>query len=244
MCAERQRDIIENCWSSLKTGGFLIYSTCTFNSTENEENISWICAELGAEYVPLDFPKQFQSRNGMGVYALPGKVDTEGFYIAVLRKTAESRPAKKKNKLTVLPEIIGDRELSSVLKPSEIHIPVLWKEKAWYIPKSKQIEIQELINVFSVFKIGVCIAEPARKGWIWNEGFAFTSEYISENISRIPLSKQEALQFLKGETFPLEAGNGFALVQFEGSTLGWIKRIDKRFNNCFPKEWRIRMKID
>lgn len=244
MCAGRQRDIIEDCWDSLKTGGFLIYSTCTFNSLENEDNIAWICEELGAEYVSIDFPDLFKSRNGIGVYALPGKVDTEGFYIAVLRKTAESRPSKKKNKPTLVQEIIGDKELSSVLKNSEAHIPVLWKEKAWLIPASKQTEIQELIHSLSVFKIGITLAEPARKGWIWNEGFAFAPEFISENVPRITLTKQEALQYLKGETFLLEPGNGYALVQFEGSTLGWIKRIDKRFNNCYPKEWRIRMKID
>lgn len=244
MCAARQRDIIENCWDSLKTGGFLIYSTCTFNSLENEDNIAWICNELGAEYVPIDFPELFQSRNGMGAYALPGKVDTEGFYIAVVRKTAESRHSKKKNKSTLLQEIVGDKELNAVLKNTETHIPVLWKEKAWLIPRNKQVEIQELIQALSVFKIGVTLAEPARKGWIWNEGFAFAPEFISENMPRIALSKQEALHYLKGETFALESGNGFALVQFEGSNLGWIKRIDKRFNNCYPKEWRIRMKID
>lgn len=53
-CAERQWMIISNLWPSLKPGGFLIYSTCTFNRLENEEMVSRIIEELGAESVAVD----------------------------------------------------------------------------------------------------------------------------------------------------------------------------------------------
>ena len=48
ICASRQRDILSNCWQALRPGGFLIYSTCTYNTLEDEENVRWICDELGA----------------------------------------------------------------------------------------------------------------------------------------------------------------------------------------------------
>ena len=53
LCAARQRRIIADAWDSLCEGGWLIYSTCTFNSSENDDNVEWICRELGAEVVPF-----------------------------------------------------------------------------------------------------------------------------------------------------------------------------------------------
>ena len=53
MCAERQREILADVWSALKQDGLLIYSTCTFNEYENEENVRWIAQELGAEVLRL-----------------------------------------------------------------------------------------------------------------------------------------------------------------------------------------------
>jgi len=49
MCADRQRTILEQIWPALKPGGCLVYSTCTYNRQEDEENVAWICSELGAE---------------------------------------------------------------------------------------------------------------------------------------------------------------------------------------------------
>ena len=48
-CAARQRRILSDIWPSLKEGGLLVYSTCTFNREENDGNVGWICEELGAE---------------------------------------------------------------------------------------------------------------------------------------------------------------------------------------------------
>ncbi len=52
-CWHLQREIVSDIWNCLKPGGILIYSTCTFNAHEDEENIAWICEELGAEPIAL-----------------------------------------------------------------------------------------------------------------------------------------------------------------------------------------------
>lgn len=72
-CVERQRTILSDVWHALKPGGLLIYSTCTFNRFEDEDNARWICTRLGAE---LLHERHF----------LPGRDRGEGFYCAVLRK--------------------------------------------------------------------------------------------------------------------------------------------------------------
>ena len=53
LCAARQRRIVADVWPALREGGWMLYSTCTFNSSENDGNVEWICRELGAEVVTL-----------------------------------------------------------------------------------------------------------------------------------------------------------------------------------------------
>lgn len=47
-CAARQREILANLWEALRPGGYLVYSTCTFNTTENEAQVAWLRDTLGA----------------------------------------------------------------------------------------------------------------------------------------------------------------------------------------------------
>lgn len=80
-CVERQQGIIGDIWHALKPGGLLVYSTCTFNRHEDEDNVRWICSEHGAELL--------EER-----HFLPGRDRGEGFYCAALRKTSSSPDAE------------------------------------------------------------------------------------------------------------------------------------------------------
>ena len=53
-CRMLQREIVAEAWKCLRPGGLLIYSTCTFNTHENEENVRWITEEYDAELLPVD----------------------------------------------------------------------------------------------------------------------------------------------------------------------------------------------
>lgn len=80
-CWQRQRDILTDIWPTLKAGGLLVYSTCTFNHFEDEDNAEWIASHLGAEIL--------EQR-----HFFPGTDAGEGFYIAVLRKHSEGENAE------------------------------------------------------------------------------------------------------------------------------------------------------
>ena len=71
LCAARQRRIIADAWDSLREGGWLIYSTCTFNSSENDDNMEWICRELGAETIAPGAGLRALSAPGQGEYRTP-----------------------------------------------------------------------------------------------------------------------------------------------------------------------------
>jgi len=74
LCADRQKRIMADCWESLKPSGLLIYSTCTYNIEENEDNLEWICRNLGARIISP--PRRF----------FPHQIQGEGFCISMLQK--------------------------------------------------------------------------------------------------------------------------------------------------------------
>lgn len=73
LCAARQRRILADIWPALPSGGFLIYSTCTFNSMEDEGNVEWICSALGGECLEMR-------------HFYPGEERGEGFFCSLIRK--------------------------------------------------------------------------------------------------------------------------------------------------------------
>lgn len=85
-----QRQIVEASVEMMKPGGTLIYSTCTIQSGENEENVQWIVEQLGLEPVSLDpcLPEMLTNKmtaRGM-LQMLPGIQKSDGFFVAKLRK--------------------------------------------------------------------------------------------------------------------------------------------------------------
>mgnify|MGYP000694778029 CR=1 FL=1 len=77
----------------LEARSILIYSTCTYNTKENEENIRWIRDEFGAEVLPLEISTDWNitgnllSGEDFPAYRfLPHRTKGEGFFLAVLRK--------------------------------------------------------------------------------------------------------------------------------------------------------------
>ena len=72
-CAERQRNILCSILPTLRPGGLLVYSTCTFNRQEDEEQVQWLQSEYG---LTLLEERHF----------FPGRDRGEGLYIAALRQ--------------------------------------------------------------------------------------------------------------------------------------------------------------
>ena len=88
-CAARSRRILSDVWPSLRRGGVLVYSTCTFNRAENDDTVAWIASELGAEILDAgDSAPVVRTEHGYAL--LPGFVPGEGQYAAVLVKHGES----------------------------------------------------------------------------------------------------------------------------------------------------------
>ena len=105
-CQELQRSIVADIWDCLKTGGLLIYSTCTFNLREDEENVRWIMEELGADIVPIATKEEWNICGSLlkgwdaPVYRfIPGTTKGEGLFMAVLRKSSPTPSSKGSNSI-------------------------------------------------------------------------------------------------------------------------------------------------
>lgn len=103
-CASLQREILSDAFEALKPGGFLIYSTCTFNRHEDEENVEWLVNEYGMVPFDLEFPDEWGIGRGIDtaypcLRFMPHITRGEGLFVAVLRKEGEYRkaPVRAKN---------------------------------------------------------------------------------------------------------------------------------------------------
>ena len=90
-CAALQREILENACEMLKPGGFLIYSTCTFNPDEDERQVKWLVEEKGMVPFDPDFPEEWGIMRGIDIpypcfRFMPHKTKGEGLFVAVMRK--------------------------------------------------------------------------------------------------------------------------------------------------------------
>ena len=103
-CSRLQREIISDIWPRLKPGGYLIYSTCTFNAHENEENVAWIADEMGGNFIEIPTEAAWNITGSLThlqapVYRfLPGLTRGEGLFLAVIQKKGTLTPTIKKKK--------------------------------------------------------------------------------------------------------------------------------------------------
>ena len=96
LCAARQKRILADVWPALREGGWLLYSTCTYEAAENDENLAWAAAELGGEILEpeAEFEEYGVRRTPHGHLLEAGVVPGEGQWAGALRKTAPQRVAR------------------------------------------------------------------------------------------------------------------------------------------------------
>ncbi len=139
-CQRLQREIVSDAWECLAPGGLLIYSTCTFNTLENEENIKWILENFDAEVLPVHTEAEWNIQGSIlpdfiaPIYRfIPGLTRGEGLFMAVIRKGGERREERgernvkcsSKHRNANEKTRVSNTPLSSLLSPlSSINIDI------------------------------------------------------------------------------------------------------------------------
>ena len=249
LCWMRQRRIVSDIWSTIKPGGILIYSTCTYNRLENEENLQWINNEYDAEFIELKTEpswgvEEVKEGDIVGYHFYPHKVRGEGFFIAAIRKTSaqDSIHIKQKNKIFQRPTVKVAEQLNYWVKDVQNKTFLMFKENILMVHASKVQEIEFLTQQLHIITAGTTVAEVKHDKLIPDQAFALSLEIQNNFFNEIELTREQALQYLRKETIQsIESKKGFALFKFENLALGWANILDNRINNMYPANWRIRM---
>lgn len=248
-CEVRQQNILSHCADLVKDGGYIIYSTCTFNRAENELQLLDFMEHNSFEAVQLEVDESWgltKDTLGFGFYALPANMETEGFYFAVLRKadstTHESSKKKVKSKKKKSREIIMETFVQLPSPHFEAYDQLEKNEFIFAFPSAQSFLAKEFLNNLTIVKWGVRLGTRMKNKLIPDHELAMNIG-LNEGFPRVELSKIDALRYLKGETFSIDAPQGWVIVTHNELPLGWIKSMGNRFNNYYPKELRIRMEL-
>lgn len=248
LCKERQQRIIADIWPALKEDGILIYSTCTYNLEENEENVKWICEELGAENLSVDIEDSWNISPSMmkdiSAYRFfPHKTKGEGFFCAILRKSASDtviQTKQKKNKDNK-PKNDLPSEYKDYLLNKDKFIFSLYNNNWIAIPQHISNEIQLLQERLTTLSASICMGEFKGKDFIPSPALALSNQLKMDSFSIYELSWHEAIAYLRKEALVLEGQpKGYILLTYDNKALGFVKNIGNRANNLYPQEWRIR----
>ena len=247
-CVARQREIVDNLWSTLRPGGYMIYSTCTFNRHENEEMVDYMVKTYGAEPIDMRFPQEWNIPTGINTdyqcyRFLPHVTEGEGLFVAVLRKPGEVQPnnekknkTKDKAKKNAVPETVP----SWLRSDSGLEL-LLDKDEIIAFPQSWQSELSQLRSKTDVVMAGVAVATMKGRDAIPRQSLALSLELNRDAFICHEVDYMTAIAFLRREAIvlPDAVGRGYVLLTYRNHPLGFVKNLGNRANNLYPAEWRI-----
>ncbi len=237
LCEARQRRIIGDVWPALAPGGILVYSTCTFNSRENDGNAVWVAQALGAEPLMVRMPFDGILETEYGVLLMPGLVRGEGQYCAVLRKDSgrvrNFRPGRPRGKRH--PSIPGLFSGSMVFEDRGGMI--------FAVPEAIVPEL-EAVSGLGPLMTGTAVGELKGGKLVPHPDLALSIDLCPEAFRQAELDRSTALSFLHGDSIRLDAAErGILLLRYKGYGLGFVNNLGNRCNNLLPRGRRIKMSI-
>lgn len=247
MCAERQREILADIWPSLRPGGLLIYSTCTFNREENEDNVRWISENLGAEYLEADMPEGVEitgSLAGDDIPAyrfIPGMTAGEGFFMAALRKNGDSPAAQPRQARWQKAAAKQTAEAGKWIETPERFEFVSDDDRLVALPKEHASMMMALKQKLNVLHYGLPVAEVKNGKMLPLHQLAMSLFLRKEAFRTVEVELEQALAYLHREALVFSSEPlGHLLLTYKGVPIGFVKNVGNRANNLYPAEWRIR----
>jgi 16S rRNA C967 or C1407 C5-methylase (RsmB/RsmF family)/NOL1/NOP2/fmu family ribosome biogenesis protein len=263
-CQELQRSIVEDIWPCLRPGGLLIYSTCTFNTLEDEDNVAWIASHLDADFVPLEVHASWQITGPLTGQApvfrfLPGITRGEGFFLCVLRKRGESNDvmaalaesADKKGRARRRGKAAG-KEQPTAGPGAQAQEKASWLEgyynlrqagQRWRaVPKQWTALYDAAASHLNILQAGVTLGTERGRDLVPDASLALSKALRKDACQRVEVDYPSAVSYLRKEavTLPADTPKGLVLLCYRGHALGWEKNMGNRANNLYPAEWRIK----
>ena len=247
MCALRQREIIEAVWPALKAGGYLIYSTCTFNHQEDEDNVRWIMDKFGAQAIDLYPDPKWNIAGSLTEDNLPvyhfmqHRTRGEGFFLCLLRKPEGGQVALKGRPFKADSSKIPAECKTWLGEGYEFFIK---NESVFALPSDLEDDMWQAGLELYALVPGIEVAVLKGHDWIPAHALAMSSALNRDAFCSVEVSRQQALAYLHCDAIRLEdAPRGVVLLTYKDIPLGFAKNIGNRANNLYPQEWRIRNSV-
>lgn len=254
-----QRSIITQAAAMLKPGGMLLYSTCTFDASENEQTIEYLLSQYPEFTIcpiePYDgfaqgMPEVTESREpglAQTVRIFPHRMQGEGHYLALLKKgcASEEQDEEKKKKSTggagkekKMPE-----ELAEFLKDTQWKLDAsrldIHGERIYYMPSGLP-----MMRGIRFLRSGLLLGELKKKRFEPSQALAMClkkQEY--KKVLDFPLSDDRVMKYLKGDTLDVEdmaaaKEKGWYLICVDGYPLGFGKLANQTLKNKYLPGWR------
>lgn len=235
-CARTQWRIVEALWEALRPGGAFVYSTCTFNRTENEEIVARLAAGKGARGVTVEALERPEIVRGIDIDLpcyrfLPGRVRGEGLFLCVLRKPGDASAAAVKTP-------------RASRKPDAAAAAVgAWLEGDYAVATDAAgavCAVPRAVSALLPEARGVQVAQIKGRDILPAQPLALSTSLRDGAFPAVAVDYATALAYLRREAVTLEgAPRGIVLLQYAGRPLGFVKNLGNRANNLYPQAWRI-----
>lgn len=252
MCAERQWEILQNAFEALSPGGVLLYSTCTFNRSEDEGVVERMMEAMGEE---LESVPKIEVDPSWGVVCgevgcfqtfrfFPHNLAGEGMFMAVAKRCGEPNAKQKLPKVKrqiILPvDRKSQEELSRWVKCPE-QMRFFEAGETIYGCRAERYQVLEsLSSALSVVYSGVAMGQIFKGKLKPDASLAFYVGLAQDVVPNCEVGLDDALRFLRKQD--LDAAmfeDGINLVKYDALPLGFVKRVGNRVNNMYPNSLRI-----
>lgn len=246
LCEARQRRILHDAQPLVSSGGFLVYSTCTYNERENDGNVQWLLNEGGFASVDLPVPAGWNiARTRYGYQFYPHHTRSEGFFMAILQRAEETDTPNKRKKAPPAYYPPASRQARSIAQQwlaKEADHAILQDPKGHLYAVAAQVPpLLPFLQAIKRYVPGIPLGQLKGTDLVPGHALAL-SVLLSPQIPRWAVNEAQALAFLRKESLDRAAAperQGWYLVTYDGWGLGWVKRLPNRINNYLPKESRI-----
>ena len=252
-CADRQLEILEAAAKMLAPGGALVYSTCTFNDTENEGVLARFTAahpEFALE--AFELPGLPSGSRGY-VHLYPHEIRGEGHFVSLLRKAPDAPGApenEEKPRRAVKPargrgEQAKKAQQPAIAVPEDVLAPGVSFDRLhaaggslWALPEG--LDDLSRLDGLRVLRTGLLLAHAEGRRAEPDHALAMALTPC-EAARTAELDEAQALAYQAGET--LELGDlepGYTLLTLRGVSLGFGKQAGSVMKNHYPKGLRRR----
>ncbi|HZK03496.1 MAG TPA: rRNA cytosine-C5-methyltransferase [Bacteroidaceae bacterium] len=255
MCAERQRSILKDIWPALQPGGILVYSTCTYNKAENEQNIIWAQDVLEADVLQIPVPKEWGVSGSAEpdyttpVYRFfPHMVEGEGLFMAVLQKSKTTFQSIENTKTSVSYKKsnynLSEKVCNSWLENSNSYMFDIESDRIFAYPLDLVDYMWRIQSKLRCLSCGIEIGRIKGGVVIPSHQLAMSQALKKSSFTCVELSLEQALDYLHYEAVQIPySPQGVVLFTYYGVPLGFAKNVGNRANNMYPKRWRIRKQV-